>query len=212
VYFVRVHARRTDGVSGPSNEVSFALVPFGCNAVPLAPGELSGTVGADAASLEWGPAIGASSYFIEAGSRSGAADIATLDMRNRLSLDTAAPPGRYYVRVRGVNSCGRGTASNEVVLTVGGPPPDPPANLTVQVSGRTATLSWPAPGTGALPTFYQLEAGTAPGLSDVAVARTVDRLLVVTDVVPGSYYVRVRAGNASGLSAPTADIPVSVTP
>jgi hypothetical protein len=212
VYFVRVHARRTGGVSGPSNEVSFALVPFGCNAVPRAPGGLTGTAGADGASLEWGSAIGASGYLIEAGSRPGAADIATLDMGSRLRLDTDAPPGRYHVRARGVNSCGRGAASNEVVLTVGDPPPDPPASLTVQVSGRTATLSWPAPGTGTIPTFYQLEAGTAPALANVAVARTVDRSLVATDVVPGSYYVRVRAGNASGLSPPTADVPVTVTP
>ena len=159
VYFVRVHARRTDGISGPSNEVSFALVPFGCNAAPRAPAGLAGTSDADGASLEWGEAIGASAYLIEAGSHSGAADIATLDVGKRLSFDTAAPPGRYYVRARGVNSCGRGAASNEVVLTVGEPPPDPPATLTVQVTGRTATMSWPAPGTGALADLLSARGG-----------------------------------------------------
>jgi hypothetical protein len=211
VYYVRVHARRQEGVSGPSNEVAFAVVPFGCNGVPRAPAGLTGRGDGDGASLEWGEAVGASSYLIEAGSRSGGDDIAKLDMGNQLRLDTAAPPGRYYVRARGVNSCGPGAASNEVVLTVGGPPPDPPATLTVRVSGRTATLSWPAPGSGALPTFYQLEAGTAPGLTNVGVVRTVDRSFVVNDVAPGSYYVRVRSGNASGLSAATADVPVTVT-
>jgi hypothetical protein len=212
VYFVRVYARRPEGVSGPSNEVSFALVPFGCNAPPRAPSSLTGTATVDGAELQWGAAIGAASYVVEAGSQPGAADLAILDVGSRLGLQTPAPPGRYFVRTRGVNSCGRGAASNELVLTVGEPPPGPPSNLTAQVSGRMVTLAWDAPTSGEVPTYYQLEAGSAPGLSDVAVARSVERVLVATGVVPGIYYVRVRAGNAAGLSVPTADVAVIVTP
>jgi hypothetical protein len=212
VYFVRVHARRSDGMSGPSNEVAFALVPFGCNAAPRAPAGLSGTASREGATLEWGDAIGAASYLVEAGSQPGAADIAILDMGSRLSLQTSAPPGRYFVRARGVNSCGRGAASNEVVLTVGGPPLGAPSNLTAQVSGRTVTLAWDAPTSGEVPAFYQLEAGSSSGSADVAVARQAERILVATGVAPGTYYVRVRAGNAAGLSAPTADVAVTITP
>jgi hypothetical protein len=212
VYFVRIHARRPEGVSGPSNEVSFALVPFGCNAVPRAPVGLTGTASADGATLEWGAAVGAASYLVEAGSQPGAADIAILDMGTRLNLQTSAPPGRYFVRTRGLNSCGRGAASNEVVLTVGGPPPGAPSNLTVQVAGRTATLAWDAPTSGAVPEFYQLEAGSSPGSADVAVARSAERVFVATGAVPGTYYVRVRAGNAAGLSAPTTEVQVTITP
>jgi predicted phage tail protein len=199
-------------MSGPSNEVAFALVPFGCNAAPRAPAGLSGTASREGATLEWGDAIGAASYLVEAGSQPGAADIAILDMGSRLSLQTSAPPGRYFVRARGVNSCGRGAASNEVVLTVGGPPLGAPSNLTAQVSGRTVTLAWDAPTSGEVPAFYQLEAGSSSGAADVAVARQAERILVATGVAPGTYYVRVRAGNAAGLSAPTADVAVTITP
>jgi hypothetical protein len=44
------------------------------------------------------------------------------------------------------------------------------------------------------------------------VARSAERVVVATGVAPGTYYVRVRAGNAAGLSAPTPDVPVTITP
>lgn len=212
VYFVRVHARHGAEISGPSNEVSFALVPLGCNAPPRAPGALSGTTSGGAVSLRWGAAINAASYVIEAGSQPGLADIAVLGMGPRLELQVGAPAGRYVVRARGVNNCGRGAASNEVILNVGGPPPSAPTNLRVRVTGRTVALEWAAPTVGEIPAFYQVEAGSAPGLSDVAVARTVDRSVVAVGVVPGRYFVRVRAGNDAGVGEPTADVVVDVSP
>lgn len=212
VYFVRVHARHGASISGASNEVAFALVPFGCNAIPRAPGALSGTVDAAVVSLGWEPAINATSYVVEAGSQPGLADLAVLDVGRGLVFRTAAPPGRYFVRTRGVNSCGRGPASNELELTVGGPPPISPSNLTAAVSGRTVRLAWDAPNAGSVPSFYQLEAGSGPGLSNLAVARTPDLTLTAPGVPPGHYFVRVRAGNPSGLSAPTPDVQVDVVP
>lgn len=210
VYFIRIHARHGAAISGPSNEVSFALVPFGCNAPPRAPGTLSGSVSGNGVSLAWGAAINAASYVVEAGSQTGLADLAILDIGRGLALQTAAPPGRYFVRARGVNGCGRGPATNEIELTVGGPPPLAPSNLRAVVSGRNVRLEWDAPNSGAVPAFYQLEAGSGPGLANLAVARTVDRTLTAVGVLPGRYFVRARAGNASGLSAPTADVEVDV--
>jgi hypothetical protein len=211
VYFVRVHARDGANISGPSNEVSFALVPFGCNAVPRAPGLLSGATGGTMVRLQWGAAVNASSYVIEAGSQTGLADIAVLGVGPRLELQVAAPPGRYYVRARGVNNCGRGTSSNEIALAVGGPPPSAPTNLAARVMGRTVALDWAAPGTGEIPTFYQLEAGSARGLSDLAVIRVTSRSYVAAGVLPGRYFVRVRAGNGAGLGNPTDDLVVDVS-
>lgn len=212
VYYVRVHARHGAAITGPSNEVAFALVPFGCNTSPRAPGTLSGVASADGISLAWGPAINASSYVIEAGSATGLADIAVVGVGQALTLQTAAPAQRYFIRARGANSCGRGPASNEIDLTVGGPPPLSPANLRARVSGSTVGLEWDAPTTGAVPTFYHVEAGSGPGMSDLATTRTSERALVATGVPAGRYFVRVRAGNASGLSAPTADRQVDVHP
>lgn len=212
VYFVRVHARHGADISGPSNEVSFALVPLGCNAPPRAPGALSGTTSGGGVSLRWGAAINAASYVIEAGSQTGLADIAVLGMGPRLELQVGAPAGRYFVRARGVNTCGRGAASNEVILTVGGPPPSAPTNLRIRVTGRTVALEWAAPTVGEIPAFYQVEAGSAAGLSDLAVTRTADRSVVAVGVVPGRYFVRVRAGNDAGVGEPTADVVVDVSP
>ncbi|MGE3886898.1 MAG: hypothetical protein AB7H81_10730 [Vicinamibacterales bacterium] len=210
VYYVRVHARRADGLSAPSNEVAFALAPRACNSPPASPGPLSGSGTDVRAALAWGAAFGANAYVVEAGSASGLADLAVLDVGPRLDYQTAAPPGTYFVRVRGRNDCGTGLASNEVIVQVGGPPPAPPANLQFAVSGSTVTLSWDAPTTGAPPTFYRLEAGSAPGLADLATATTADRTFVTTSVPDGTYYVRVRSVNATGASAPTPDVVIVI--
>jgi hypothetical protein len=56
-----------------------------------------------------------------------------------------------------------------------------------------------------------LEAGTAPGLSDITnldVGPTT--ALTVNGVPPGTYYVRVRAANVTGDSAPSNEAVVVV--
>lgn len=212
LYYVRLHARGPDGLSPPSRELVFALTTNGCNAPPLAPGTLSGVGGDVGASLTWGLAIGATSYVVSAGSVPGAEDRAVLNVGRRTNLVTAAPPGTYFVRVAGTNNCGRGPASNEVVLQVGAPPPGPPRNLQVTVSAGIATLTWDPPVTGGPVSFYRLEAGSAPGLANLAVTNTGATGFVAPPVVPGVYHVRVRAGSASGLGAPTPDVVVTISP
>lgn len=210
VYYVRVHARRPEGLSSPSNEVAFALAPHACNSTPAAPGTLAASGGDVLATLGWGAAFGASGYVVEAGSGPGLANVAVLNVGARLDYQTPAPPGIYFVRVRGRNDCGVGPASNEVIVQVGGPPPEPPTNLQHAIAGRTVTLSWDAPTTGAPPTSYRLEAGNAPGLANLATATTAGLAFVVTSVPGGTYYVRVRAVNATGPSAPTPDAVIVV--
>ena len=58
---------------------------------------------------------------------------------------------------------------------------------------------------GAAPTCYQLQAGSAPGLSNYGALNTARTSVVVPGVPNGVYYVRVVAMNAAGVSAPTAD-------
>ncbi len=209
-YFVRVHARGALGLSPPSNEVAFALAPHACNRAPAAPGTLSGTGYDIGAVLAWGPAPGATSYRVEAGSAPGQADLAVIGVGPALGYATLAPPGVYVVRVRGINGCGVGAASNEVALQVGGPPPGAPADLQATVSGGTVTLTWAAPPAGPAATYYRLEAGTGPGVTDLATAVSNTPAYVATNVPPGTYFVRVRAGNTYGLGPPTADLIVSV--
>jgi hypothetical protein len=68
------------------------------------------------------------------------------------------------------------------------------------VSGSTVTFTWLAPNFGPV-TGYILEAGSAPGLSNIAVA-TLGNVLTqsFSGVPPGTYYVRIRAVNAQGAS------------
>jgi PKD domain len=149
----------------------------------------------------------ASGYAISASLSPGGAPIAVLATNNAGGLTVAAPDGTYYVTVRATID-GEMVISNEVKVVVGTRVPDPPTTPTAIATGRTVTLSWSGAGQ---PTAYRLEAGTAPGLSDVVVVDLVPIGSVTANAVPpGTYYVRVRAGNEAGWSTPSAEITVVV--
>jgi predicted phage tail protein len=124
------------------------------------------------------------------------------------------PDGLYYIRVRGVNSNGAGLPSNEVRLNVNRPePPNPPLNLTSQVTGNTVTLSWQAPTVTANnpATSYIIEAGTGPGLANIVTVPLGNVTTFGTSgVPPGRYFVRVRAANAGGAGDPSNEVVVTV--
>ena len=74
-----------------------------------------------------------------------------------------------------------------------------PRNLTAGGAGSTVNLSWAAPPAGGeAPAGYVLEAGSEPGLSDLAVLQVGNVTQFSTDVPPGTYFVRVRAVNSKG--------------
>jgi hypothetical protein len=88
--------------------------------------------------------------------------------------------------------------------------PDAPHALAANVAGNNVTLGWQAPAAGGLVTNYQLEAGTAPGATNVGVFN-MGLFTGVSVVAPnGSYYVRVRARNLAGLGPASNEILVSV--
>ena len=68
--------------------------------------------------LGWAGVSGATDYLVEVGSVAGSADLLVAPVGPITSVDTVAPPGVYFVRIRASNSCGAGPASNEVVVTV----------------------------------------------------------------------------------------------
>jgi len=211
-YFVRVHARNAYGLSPASNEVSFTLGPQPCTTLPGAPGTLTATANGLSLSLAWGAATNATAYVLEAGSAPGQSNLAVVNVGAGLSFGASAPAGTYVVRVRGSNACGTGPASNEVSITLGASValPGTPLNLTASVSGATVSLAWAAPASGGAPASYVLEAGSAPGLADIAVAPVAGTGIVVPGVPAGRYFVRVRAVNAAGSGPPTTDVAVVV--
>ena len=70
------------------------------------------------------------------------------------------------------------------------------------MSGLGVTLDWSNPLTGNPPTTFHIEAGSAPSLANVYSAPTggVSTHLAVS-APPGTYFVRIRAANACGLSS-----------
>jgi probable HAF family extracellular repeat protein len=205
-YFVRLRSQLPGSLSDPSNEVVFTVGP------PGAPQQLAATWNGTVVNLSWSPpATGgpASVYQLEAGSGAGGSDIAVISQAGT-TLTTPAPPGTYYIRVRGVSAAGVGPPSNEVTLNVEAPTlPGPPRLLVANRIGNSVTVSWSPPAIGSTVTSYVLEAGSATGLANLAsvpVAGT-----VFTAFAPrGTYYLRVRAVNGAGTGTASDEITLVV--
>jgi hypothetical protein len=154
-------------------------------------------------------------YVIEAGTAPGLANLTSFATGNPATVftTTGVGAGQYYVRVRAENALGRSDPSDEVVLSVAGEAaPDAPTNLTAAAVGATVTLTWSRPASGATPTQYVVEAGSAPGLSDLANVATGTAVTTfqATGVAAGRYYLRVRSANAAGRSAPSPEVLLTV--
>lgn len=212
-YFLRVRAQNEAGTGPASGEASLVMTPTGeCTALPGAPVQLAPVVSGNNILLAWSaPVAGGAvdSYVVAAGSSPGAANLAVIDTGSlATSFQASAPSGTYFVRVGARNACGIGTPSNEVSFTAGPLVPAAPSGLGFSLGpGRVVTLTWTAPTTGEAPTSYTVEAGSAPGLSNLAVLPTgsVATTLTVT-APPGTYFVRVRATTSAGASAPSNEV------
>ncbi len=211
--FVRV---RDAGTAEVSNEIV-----VGCLA-PAPPTRLTADLTAAGVVLTWAPSSRTTTYTLAAGTASRGRDIGTLTVPvTQTSLTTPAPPGTYFLRVRANNACGTSPESGEVFFTVGSgvPTPDPPANLTVSVSGSAVSLWWLLQDP-AYAAEYVLEVGSSAGQADLGQFR-IPRVIgsrngvpmatfAAQGVPPGTYYLRVRVVNAAGASAPSNEVIASV--
>jgi hypothetical protein len=187
--------------------------------IPGPPVGLTSTVVGTSVVLAWTPPVSGASpsgYLIDVGSRPGATDLLVYPTGNQLLsiVATNVRPGIYFVRVRAGNAVGESLLSNEVVVIVsegGGPAPGPsappaaPIDLRAASDGSTVALVWSPPLGGGVPSYYIIEAGSSPALSDLANFSTGTPIpsFQTAGVPGGTYYVRVRAGNSIGLSAPS---------
>lgn len=178
--------------------------------VPPAPAGFSAVVNGGTVSLSWGRSSGAVAYRLEGGTASGQANLGVLDLGDVSSIEAQVPPGVYYLRVRALNASGASGPSNELVVTVSSTAacttaPPPPSGYAGQVNGLFVALSWnPSPAA----TGYVVEAGSSTGAADLG-AQSVGRVTSAQgNVAAGTYFTRVRAANACGVSAPSAEVRV----
>ncbi len=177
-----------------------------------APTSVSAAVSGVTATVRWQPgaAPAATSYVVEAGTAPGAADLARFSVGAATEVSGTLPPGRYYVRVYGVDDEGESVASQEVQLQVpsGIALPAAPGMLTSAVNGTVVTLAWGA-ASGAV--AYVIEAGTVSGAANIGsfpLAGTGTSFSAA--VPPGTYYVRLRGVNAAGAGPPSNEVVVVV--
>jgi titin len=197
-YYIRVRAVNAAGTSPESNAIFLRVgrrlaSPRSFNV------DWSGTT----AVLTWTAAIAdtvqdvPSTYVLEAGTAPGQSDAASVSVGNTTSFSANVAYGTYYVRVRAVNDHGESEPTADLVLVAPGAPLAP-SGLVASGAGSIVDLVWAAPAGGAAPTTYVVEAGSAPGLSNLGIIALGDVLRFSAVVPAGSYHVRVRAANAQG--------------
>ena len=206
-YYLRLVARNQYGLSAASDELR--VVVGVATSPPAAPTGFDVQVQGRLARLSWNAPAAATGYVLEAGTVRGAANLAVIPLGPQTSFTSPAlSPGVYYVRVKATNAAGVSPASNEVELTVSGPP-GPPTALTVRLAGRVATLSWTAPA-GAV-SGYLLEAGTVPGATNLGAFALGQHTTFVSPILPpGIYYVRVKTRNDAGTSPASNEVQIHV--
>ena len=185
---------------------------------PGTPSNLTASVSGSWLTLSWSaPTLGGAitTYVVEAGSAPGLTNLANL-VTNSAATGASfidVPSGLYYIRVRARNSAGTGGPSNEVLAAVNFSLPGAPTNLSASVSGNTVVLNWTAPSSGGPVANYVIEAGSAPGLSNLAASTTTGAPTSATfpGVPFGTYYVRVRGRNGLGPGNSSNEIAVAVT-
>jgi hypothetical protein len=207
-YYARLRAANSAGMSLTSNEAMFRIgrklaTPTGFTVT------WSGTV----ATLTWtAPSADTAedvpaNYVLEAGTAPGRSDTAVVQVGNVTSFSADVSYGTYFVRVRAENAYGDSDPTEDLEVRAPGSPQAPTA-LRDYGSGAVVDLRWTRSGGGWAPTGYVIEAGSAPGLSDIVTLPVGNLTRFVTNAPPGVYYVRVRAINARGPSGPSNEIVV----
>jgi hypothetical protein len=200
-YQALVTAFNAQGESAAAPRLDFRV---GAKLRPGSPAGFTASLENNIAVLSWTAPAGdvedaPTGYIVEAGSAAGLTNLGRLPVGPVNQFQTAVPPGTYFVRVRAINDVGMSAPSDERVLSTGAGP-GAPANLTVGGTGTLVALAWQAPSAGVMPASYVIEAGSGPGLANLAVLRAGNVTSFTTTAPPGVYYVRVRAVGPDGVA------------
>ena len=196
----------TTPVQGLASRLQYFTNSTGGPAVPGAATGLIADVSGNNVTLRWNAAPAATSYTLQVGGSSGSYGLLTIPLGNTTTISGAAPNATYFWRVLASNAAGSGPPSTEAQFTVGPVciAPSAPQNFSHSVVGRTVTLTWTAPAAGAGPITYLVDVGAASGLANILSGAPLGNgSSISVGAPPGTYYVRLRAQNACGVSAPS---------
>lgn len=204
--------------NNPAGVVFGGRIVAGVGNPPGPPSSLSASVSGRDVQLAWGPPVGGgvpSSYTLLARLTPGGPVVGSLPLGDVLSFSLTAPDGVYFVSIQGTNASGPGAESNLVPVTIPtvAQPLQAPVGLMAPVTGATVDLSWSPPPSGPLPTAYLLEVGTVPWFAAAVGTVTVPAAttsLLVPNVPPGVYYVRLRSVRGASRSVASAEQTVVV--
>jgi hypothetical protein len=184
---------------------------------PAPPTGLNQQVNGPVVSVSWNAAAGAVAYIVQVGTASGASNLFNGSVGNITGASGSLPNGTYFWRVIAVGPTGAVSApSGESQFTIGGGgggcvPPGPPQAFTSSVASFVVSLFWAAPVVGTAPFTYIIEAGSGSGQANLAVLPTGSSATQFATAAPaGTYFVRLRAQNACGVSGVSTEQVVTV--
>ena len=194
-YYYRVKAVNRDGMaSGYSNIVSGKAK----TAAPAAPSVTAGNSSTGKPRLTWKAVSGAVKYEVYRSTRQNSGYSLLGTTTSTSYVNTGASTGTtYYYRVKAVNRDGMASGYSNIVsgkATL----PAPVLNIGLSVSSGKPMLAWDAvPGA----TSYRIYRSTSRGTGYSLLATTTSTSHVNTSAAKGTtYYYRVKACNAAGLS------------
>ena len=169
--------------------------------------------GQNPAAVAWSPGAGGAPtfYTVAAGTSPGASNLGVFNVGAVTAVSGNVPERTpIYVRVTAHNAAGAAT-SNEISFQMGvANLPGAPTMNAPLVSGRTVTLSWNPPPSGAPPALYTLVV-RYPGNPTIIATYDIFALGVqVPNAPPGDYIVTVVARSAAGIGPESAGVLVSV--
>jgi len=188
----------------PSEDVRISIsIPE----APSAPARLLGLANGRALELTWVNTRSAGAPTASVLEVSGSVNgVLSLPLTERFSFPEV-PDGTYTFAVRAANASGVSPASEALTMTFPGTcqRPEIPESFQAYTTGRTVTLHWNPPLTGAAATGYVLR---VRGALSGELALTGREL--VTEAPPGTYTVSVSAVNACGQGVATSALTITV--
>ena len=162
--------------------------------------------------LAWAPATTggtAQRYIVDGGNAPGVYNLgsSTFPASTTSTSVGNVPAGTYYLRVRAQNAIGTSTPSAERQVNVGACiAPGPPGALSGSSNDTLVNLQWSAPASG-VAQAYRIAVGNAPGLANLGVQDYPAATTTLAGLAPyGTYFARVLATNACGVSPPSNEI------